>query len=114
MYKYINGYNYDKTMAKIKEFNNNTRALSVDGMACSYLNSEGNRCAIGCFLPDKSLSLKYNGNVENLLKLFPDIMSYMPLQIEGLIGLQRVHDHGMIIRDIYTDISLWLKENVEE
>ena len=119
-YKLSNGWTKEKVMEQIKKYNNNTRAIR--GTQCQYKDENGNRCAIGCFIPDEHNGLGFQGGVGDLLKNYPDLKLYMPLDdIMGLESFQVAHDESYsygqdktkIGLPVYPRIVEWLEENVE-
>jgi hypothetical protein len=82
-----------------------------------YRASDGNKCAIGCFIPDDI----YHPEMENqglytLLNKWSGLSFYMPLYADGLDGLQRVHD-GLAISQSTLGLDPrpvcinWIREN---
>lgn len=92
MYKYKlrNGHTKASMIATLLKYNNGTRALA--GTTCLFEARNGNRCAVGCFIPDNHRGLKYEEGAKGLLEAYPDLKSHMPLSSSALLKLQRVHD----------------------
>lgn len=51
-FKCINGYTKDKMIEMIKTRMLDHRSMNSVGTYCSYLAPDGNRCAVGVFIPD--------------------------------------------------------------
>lgn len=102
MYKTINGWTKDRMKAQINKYNNGTKSESNE--FCVYETERGNRCAVGCFIPDLHNGLHYRGNVHNLVLKYSDLKRYMPLTIDAMKQLQRVHDR-FDKRNSYKDIK---------
>jgi len=109
MYECINGYTKESMINKIYEGNNGERAH--DGTACCYLTQNGNKCAVGCFIPDGHRGQSFRGDVLKLLRGCPDLEEFMPLNQYGLLSLQGVHDITSIA-DPRPLLIEWINENV--
>lgn len=60
---------------------------------CTYLNTEGKKCAIGLFIPDGHSGQHYQGTVSGLLREYPDLRQYMPFSDERTNCMfQDIHD----------------------
>lgn len=91
MYKCINGFTKAKMIEMIMKGNNGT--CSQDDEACLYRGPDGNKCVVGCFIPDDKYSPRMEGlGFGDLLVKFPELRKYMPLG-EGMSTLQRLHDN---------------------
>lgn len=65
---------------------------SHDGERCRYLNLDGNRCAIGCLIPDDVYSNSMEGtSVFYLIDKFTEFMPWQSIR-KLLFALQNVHD----------------------
>lgn len=113
MYQPINGF----TKAKILEV---LKARPLEGPAirdeysytCAYKGKDGNRCAVGMFIPDGHDGESYEGSVGSLLERYPDLMPLMPLQYEGLKGIQLVHDQEQ--GNAKAAMIDWVEKNVQD
>lgn len=117
-YKLANGWTKKKVMAQVKKHNNGTRSRSKDSARafaqCVYLNAEGNRCAIGCFLPAGHPGLLHKESVVLLLRDFPDLGALMPFkEITQLRDFQQAHDCAKN-NNVYECIQDFLDRKVEE
>lgn len=111
-YTCSNGYTKATIIAKIRLGNNGTRA--VDNGGCVYLTDGGNKCGIGCFIPDGHAAQGITCSVKDLLRTYPDLLAYMPLaELEGLQEMQRAHDSCLDAdpRDVLED---WINDNVQD
>lgn len=103
-YSCINGWTKEK-MSEVIKARPFERACVVDG-SCLYLNDQGNKCAVGLFIPDGHYAQSYEGDYNNLKNKYPDLKEKMPL--EDMMELQRVHDS---YNDVNTLVTPWYGEN---
>ena len=119
MYKLANGWTKETVMTQVKRYNNDTRAVGtkIDGntcvyKTCLYQTNDGNRCAIGAFIPDGHPGLKSYSEVSNLLFHHPDLVKCMPFTDSiALKVFQRRHDE--LSGSVYTNIQNFLNNEVE-
>ena len=112
MFKLINGFTKESVMAQVKKYNNDRKAVKPDG-SCIYLTSDGNRCAIGCFIPDGHKALESRFEVEEIMYIFPDLARYMPFDImDGLRDFQIAHDLCGS-KSVYDRVQNFLNDQVE-
>ena len=108
------------TVARMKEAiqtRNLGRPAYGRGARCTYLAPDGNRCAVGVFIPDGHASIV--GDVaemdaRDLLTTFPDLAEHMPIDEDGLMLMQNVHDicpHGV---DPRPRLLAWIAEYVRD
>lgn len=123
MYKCINGWTKEKMLevANNRKFTEPATAPSesmVGENKCVYLAKDGNKCAVGDYIPDGHLGQEFQGDAENLLYHFPDLIKLMPLDYKALCHFQRAHDKeandksktdGNATRSIIE----WINKNVE-
>lgn len=118
MYTLKPGWTKEKVLAQVKKYNNGRVAKQicpVSGISsCAYQASDGNRCAIGAFLPDHNEHLRYLGSVINLMENAPEIVEYLPFDDDSaLLAFQNIHDEshdGAVLKNI----ELFLKQQVQE
>lgn len=139
-YTPINGWTKETIKEQLIKKNNGTRAM-INNLDCAYEASDGNRCAVGCFIPDDHPALDFHGDVNEILDehvFFDDytvdvqedlreqLASAMPLPKPALKFLQQIHDWdgintmpGIIhnnpqyqIPDVRERMLLWVDENV--
>lgn len=80
MYKLANGWTKEKVLNQVKKYNNGTRAMKPVGDECSYRTEDGNRCAVGAFIPDHYdvTAFYFSGAARVLIERYPDLAQYMP------------------------------------
>lgn len=122
--KPINGYTKKDIIWYLTTFNDGTQCMDQDGV-CAYESSNGNHCAVGCFIPSNHKGMELDGEVKILLEEYPDLEDYMPLEIAALVELQAIHDyrHGLNDTQVlkkYKDIKnvrermlAWVEDNIE-
>ena len=89
------------------------RVLAFEGGHCKYRDSLGNKCAIGCLIPDDLYRPEFEGYAFEILFGFPEIeklFSGMPIDL--LIDLQFCHDcKGVeMLGQDYPPLPQWEKE----
>lgn len=77
---------------------------------CLYLSKNGNKCAVGAWIPDGHPAQTLSGNVESLLDAHPDLFEENgPLFIKGLTTpetvivwqfLQKIHDKSTSLNEM--------------
>lgn len=90
---YINGFTRDKVMQVIRK--ENLGKKSSHDYTCSYRNPDGNKCLVGCFIPDD----KYDELMESKTVDLDFLEKYnlkvnMPLRTNIMERLQKFHDRG--------------------
>lgn len=119
MYKLNPGWTKKKVMDVFKAGNNGTRAVTEKG-GCTYLADDGNKCAVGVFIPDGHEAQKCIGTALDVLDLHPDLLQYMPLSAHGMLYMQNAHDTCDHLGPYYTKgdtykaIQLFLDNQVKE
>jgi hypothetical protein len=111
MFKPINGYTKTKMIEMIQ-----TTMLdhpSMNGIQCAYLASDGNRCAVGVFLPNNHASLFDERDVRGLIGAHPELKGYMPLPLAAMTSLQDIHDDCPDTEDPRPELINWINNNVE-
>lgn len=114
-YKTINGWTKAKMIAAIQ-----TKMMdhpSISGLGgCTYLAADGNKCAVGVFIPDGHVAQEATCYMSTLLLEHPTLEGYMPLQLEALCQLQSVHDSDAMFdsSDRRPKLIAWIEENVED
>lgn len=87
------GWTKAKVMRAFKRGNNGTVCEGSLPNSCAYLNSDGNKCAVGVFIPKK----RYNKDIEgqtahSVFMDYPGLKDFMPLSAEGMNEMQEWHD----------------------
>lgn len=93
MYTPINGYTKAKILEIIESRPGNGPAVREDGETCTYKSPNGDKCAVGLFIPEGHQGQEHWGNARTLLTKFPDLEALMPLEPQGLGELQLAHDN---------------------
>ena len=112
MFMLQNDYTKKDMIWYIKTFNDGTHCQ--DELSCAY-ESEGNHCAVGCFIPWEHPAMKeQDTGLYALMRLHPDLLNHMPLSMEGMDVLQEVHDKWTIAQPHTLRKTLldWVRANV--
>lgn len=117
MYKLQNGWTKESMKARIIErVPRDYKCMS--GAECCYLDHNGKTCAVGAFIPDKHEGQDFEGQADLLLDNFPDLIASMPLEEEGLMNFQNIHDNYNDIssnrRPLHDVLCDWIDNNVKE
>jgi hypothetical protein len=114
MYKPINGW----TKSGIKEhvsLNFRGKSLDKTGMVCSYRGENGKKCAVGLFIRDQDYETSIEGlSIYELIKTNPDLQRSMPLNVNAMALLQRVHDSSEDSTLSISDLLSWIETNVDD
>ena len=117
MYKTINGWTKKSMVEHIKKEFRGKSAMSAElGSPCLYRGPNGEKCAVGMFIPD----YLYKKNMEGAGCYeggypFDSIQHVMPLaldQLGGKDGLQEAHDISKPDETL-SDMLTWIDKNVE-
>lgn len=114
-YKLVNGWTKETVMLQIKKYNNGERAMSkTDLNVCTYQAEDGNRCAVGCFIPDTHVEvLNAPFDICTLMMLYPKLQKYVPFEIlVKRLAYQMAHDRCGF-DTVHTAIESFLKNKVE-
>ncbi len=114
-YKAINGFTKQSIIETIKKGNNNSQAKNNKNGLCEYLTTDGNRCFVGCFLPEGHSAQNYRGQVPDLFTEYSALVDLMPLDEEGLTELQVLHDtyqRTQASATLHETMEAWVNENV--
>lgn len=117
MYMTINGWTKAKMIEAIqtKMLDHVSAAWSVksESMLCAYQAPDGNRCAVGVFMPDGHSGLGLKGGAGELLDTYPDLIPVMPLPPVGLSSMQAAHDtFNNTSADPRPAVIQWINDNV--
>lgn len=93
MSSFINGWTKESTIQHIKD-NFKGRAFNESLVSCQYLTEDGKKCAVGLFIPEGHAGQNYQGGAILLLERHSDLITEMPLRLNDLLLLQRIHDIG--------------------
>jgi len=108
MYQPINGYTKQSMIERIQKGNTGRQAYQEG--TCRYLTESGNKCVIGCFIPDGHEGQNFVGSVDKLIAKYPDLADSMPLFFYFLGHLQLIHDRCG--GDPRPKLVEWINENV--
>lgn len=114
LYKLAKGWTKAKVLRQVMKFNNGTRAIEIKPgrEQCLYKTPDGNRCAIGAFIPFKGgKTLAFIGGVDTLLGHYPALKKYMPFDdIIALAHFQNAHNkaEGNVIDSIKTFLDKYV------
>jgi len=111
MYKCINGWTKKKMIETINKGMKDHRSVNQNG-TCLYRASDGNKCAIGCFIPDDY----YNEDIELVTPTsaaFRDYLKYLPLPAAYSSLLQSIHDCCDDEKSPKKECIKWIENNVE-
>jgi hypothetical protein len=119
MYKLANGWTKERVLAQVKKYNNGTRALRIDNkgneIGCAYRSGDGNRCAVGCFIPERYdvTAFYFGGSARALIDRYPDLANVMPFDEPlALTDFQNAHDDSAH-NSVYKSIEEFLRKCVE-
>lgn len=91
MYKTINGWTKEKMIQHVKD-NFKGKSVNLSGL-CVYRGRNETKCAAGLFMKDEDYSFAFeHRNIKTLMKEHPEIKDSMPLDSDGMISLQFIHD----------------------
>lgn len=111
-YKIINGWTKKKMKQAILEGNNGTRSTGASG-ACLYRGLNGNKCAVGCFIPDGRYCESFeSGDLSDVLQEIE-----APLDYIGMVRMQRRHDSRRVENEnenIAIALCQWIDDNCQE
>jgi hypothetical protein len=110
MQKCINGWTKEKMLKVIKARPFEKASFNDDIDTCLYLNEDGNKCAVGLFIPDGHKGEDFSGDSDRLLRKYPELKKYMPLG--HMREFQKVHDKNLLRAK--TKMIEWVMENVED
>ena len=111
----INGWTRSSMIGAIWKRNNGKQALSKSLGGCVYHTDDGNSCPVGCFMPEGyPLPRCRRSEAINatLLADYPELAACMPLELDGLVEMQKIHDLHTGDRDIRGLLTDWILENV--
>lgn len=107
--KPINGWTKERIIEQIKT-NMLDHKSSLNGM-CRYRTPDGNKCAVGCFIPDEVYLNQWEAC--GVRSVWPYIESNMPLDLDSMIELQYIHDSYREGGDPRPKLVAWIERNVE-
>lgn len=115
MYRTINGWTKERMKDQIRARNTGKPSIDPGYSFCLYESAGGlNHCAVGCFIPPHHEALQFKGSAGTMLRHHNDLLSVMPLQVDGLLQMQDVHDSMHALRDMRDVLCDWIDLNVED
>lgn len=114
MYKPINGWTRAKILRVLKNRKFDEASRCESSGACVYRAENGNRCAIGMFIPNNHKGLGFEGLASELLETFPSLAKRMPLSVKALDKFQESHDSPMNRKNAKQAMISWVKKNVSK
>lgn len=112
MYKPINGYTKNTIIEMLSKRTGKGKAVDKWG-ECQYLAPDGNKCAVGVFLPEGHEGQRIRGDIYTLIHIYPDVEQHMPLEKGAMQMLQATHDTATR-EDVTSLLVSWVKHNVME
>lgn len=90
---------------------------STNAPGCAYRAADGNKCGVGCFIPESKYTAEMEGN--NAIHVIDNfgLHQFMPLDKFGMMQLQKQHDEwepNSASLDPRPDIIRWIDENVHD
>lgn len=113
MFKCINGWTKAKMLKVIKARKYAKAAYNEDYEHCEYRTRDGNKCAVGLFIPSKHEGFSFRGVASELLDYYPELKNFMPLKTQELEALQAEHDDEYNRANAKQAMINWVKKNVE-
>lgn len=127
-YKAINGWTKATMKEQFKKMNNGTKCTNVRG-ACTYRGPNNNACAVGAFIPDEFysrslenktprepefiLDIGYDNLDFGFFDIKPELSMFVPLEPQGLLEMQMVHDTGEN-SGVHKRVCEWIDKNVKD
>jgi len=120
MYECINGWTKKKMLKILNARRYSKPAIDKTTGSCLYLAANGNKCAVGLFIPKGHAGQKFSGIAYDLFTHYEDLSARMPLSQIGMTEFQESHDS-----ETYNDgqkfngnakeaMIAWVKKNVED
>lgn len=108
----INGWTKETILKVIKNRKFEGRAL-IEGCCC-YLDEQGNKCAVGLFIPDGHPAAKEHQMLaRSLLNKYKDLENIMPISIDYINLFQRSHDQPDKKNSAKEKMIQWVEENIQ-
>lgn len=126
-YQAINGWTKETIKQQIRDNNNGKMATDIQGN-CQYLAPDGNKCVVGCFIPDGHIAQQSRQSAHYIIEAYEDLRAKMPLERRAMSRLQDIHDSEMFGSHscapagfnhldggtLHERLFRWIDENVEE
>lgn len=112
--KPINGWTKEKILRVLETRPNKEKAYDKDNLFCVYLDNNGNKCAVGMFIPDGHSAQQYLGDADQLFSRHRDLLEIMPFSPYSMVIFQSIHDTQKPDANAKQAMIDWVKENVED
>ena len=113
MYEPINGWTRQEIIQKIDQYV--PKDGCFDGRDCVYQLHQDDlaeaRCAVGACLPDGEW-LKELAAADELVDQYPELEGQIPLEVEGLLHMQKVHDQAVGLDNVKLKLIEWVCTHV--
>jgi len=114
-----NGWTKATMKAAIRKYNNGTPAVDYNDegvYSCEYKAKDGNRCAVGCFIPDGHEALQSGEPASSLAADYPDLEKVLPILDADLINsFQLTHDRCRESdADLHKTLDNWIDDALED
>jgi hypothetical protein len=119
-YALQNGWTKERMIEAIQTRNTGSKCISGVEESCSYglPGADQNHCGVGCFISDEDLALLNavlrKHPIAVLFSVYPHLHQKMPISLEGLKQIQKVHDCGPSYSDPRPALIAWIEKNVEQ
>jgi hypothetical protein len=90
-YRPLNGWTKASIKRAIQE--GNLGRPSHDGLIPRFLAPDGNKCAIGCFIPADRYSRQFEAATFSVCSVYRRLADVMPLPYEAMEILRYIHDN---------------------
>lgn len=112
MFNCINGWTKELMKLQVSKRNRGPKAVN-DGSGCQYRDKYGAACGVGCFIPDDIYQNGMEGlGAKDLIKDFPQVAPYLPLEVDALGKLQGKHDNCPFDKNPRQELLNWIDANV--
>ena len=102
----------DKVMKVIRKENKGYKSYDSSKGLCKYLNADGNKCLVGCFIPE-GVKVKEGLDARSIIE-DNGLHNYMPMSEFDMSMFQLFHDEEMSENlqgeEFYKAIEYYLKE----
>lgn len=113
-YKPLNGYTKAKIIETIRSKMLDHKSRHESLKYCVYRAHDGNRCAVGVFIPENHDAEISSLSVGELLRNYTGLLQHMPLEMRALRELQIIHDQTPDNCDPRPNLIKWIEDNVED
>lgn len=111
MYRCINGWTKDRMLEVVTNRPFEEAAYCDKREECYYIMPNGNRCAVGLFIPNDHPALKESMGVVAVCGKYRGLLEILPLELSGMQDFQLAHDLNK--ENAKTKMIEWIQTNVE-